>query len=77
MSNPVFNALNGQQQPIMANLQNAISQLRANPAEILRQRGLNIPAGMNDPQQIIGHLLQSGQVSNGRLAQVQQMMMKR
>lgn len=73
MSNPVFAALNGQAQAPMMNLQNALSQLRANPSAILRQAGLNIPDGMNDPRQIIDHLLQSGQVNQNRIAQVQQM----
>ena len=33
-----------------------IQQLRRDPAAVLRQRGLNIPAGMNNPQQIVQHL---------------------
>ena len=51
-----------------------ISQLRANPAAMLKQRGLNIPDGMNDPQQIINHLIQTGQINNSRLQMAQQMM---
>lgn len=53
-----------------------MNQLRANPAALLRQRGLNVPDGMNDPQAIINHLLQTGQISNSRL-QMAQMMMRR
>ena len=51
-----------------------MNQLRANPAAMLKQRGLNIPAGMNDPQQIINHLMQTGQINNSRLQMAQQML---
>ena len=60
-----------------ANPQQLLRQLRADPAGMLKQRGLNIPAGMNDPQQIISHLVQSGQVPNARLQQIMQMMGRR
>lgn len=55
MSNPMI----PQQQP---NIPPALQQLRANPAQVLQQVGLNIPQGMSDPNAIIQHLLQSGQV---------------
>lgn len=48
-----------------------LQQLKANPAQILKQRGLSIPDGMTDPQQIINHLIQSGQVGNQRLQMLQ------
>ena len=77
MSNPLFAALNGgAAQPAMLNMQNALAQLKANPAAILRQAGLNVPDGMNNPQQIVNHLLQSGQVNQNRLAQAQQAAMQ-
>lgn len=56
------------------NQQQALAQLRANPAATLKQAGLNIPEGMNDPRQIINHLLQSGQISNPRLQAAQRML---
>ena len=55
------------------NPQQALAQLRANPAQMLKQAGLNIPDGMTDPQQIISHLLQTGQVTNPRLQMAQKM----
>lgn len=61
-------------QPKQPNFQQALSQLRGNPAWTLKAAGLNIPDGMNDPQQIVSHLLQSGQVSNPRLQMAQRMM---
>lgn len=54
--------------------QDAMQQLRANPEQMLKQAGLTIPAGMNDPQQIVNHLMQSGQVSSPRLQMAQRMM---
>ena len=54
-----------------------IQQLRRDPAAVLRQRGLNIPAGMNNPQQIVQHLIQSGQVPQSRYMQAMQMMGRR
>ena len=54
-----------------------LQQIRQNPAAILQKAGLNIPAGMTDPQQIIQHLMQSGQVSQQRYQQAMQMMRKR
>lgn len=53
-----------------------LQQLRSNPVSVLQQAGYNIPAGMNNPQQIIQHLLQSGQVSQNKFAQAQQMAAK-
>lgn len=58
----------------LGNQPNMMNQLRANPAAMLKQRGLNIPDGMTDPQQIINHLLQTGQINNSRLQMAQQMM---
>lgn len=54
--------------------QKALSQLQTDPAGTLKQAGLNIPDGMNNPQEIVQHLLQSGQVTHGRFAQAMQMM---
>lgn len=51
-----------------------LQQLRQNPAMMLRQAGYNVPANITNPQQIVNHLLQTGQISQGRLAQAQQMM---
>lgn len=69
MSNPLFSQLGGAvpQNPIQM-----IQKLRSDPAGMLRSRGLQIPNGMNNPQQIINHLLQSGQVPQCRYAQVLQ-----
>lgn len=57
--------------------QQAMSQLQADPAGVLMGIGLNIPAGMTNPQQMVQHLLQSGQVPQSKFAQAMQMMMGR
>ena len=69
----IYDNLN--QQP--RNPMQMMNSLRANPAAVLRQRGLNIPDGMNNPQQIIQHLLSSGQITNGKLQMAMQMMGRR
>ena len=52
--------------PVQMNPFQMMSQLQRNPAAILRQRGLQIPDGMTNPQQIVQHLLQSGQIPQAR-----------
>lgn len=51
-----------------------LGQLKANPQGFLSGKGFNVPEGMTDPNQIIQHLLQSGQISNARLSYAQQLM---
>lgn len=70
----IFDSLSGMKQQ---NPMQMVQQLQANPAAMLRSRGLNIPDGMSNPQQIVQHLVQSGQVPNSRLQQIMQMMGKR
>ena len=44
-------------------LQN-LQQFKANPMQMLMQRRFNVPPNMaNDPQAILNHLMQTGQVS--------------
>ncbi len=51
-----------------------LSQLKQNPAAVLQQAGLNVPANLTNPQQIVQHLMQSGQVPQARYQQAMQMM---
>ena len=47
------------------NVQNALRRLQENPKEFLKKVGVNVPDEMmNDPQAIVMHLIQTGQVSN-------------
>ena len=47
----------------MNNIMSFLPQLQSNPFQILTQRGFKVPNGMNDPQQIVKHLMNTGQVS--------------
>lgn len=70
MGNPLFNALGGMggNNP-MALLQ----QLRSNPIAVLRQRGFNVPDNISDPNAIIQHLMNSGQINQSQYNQARQM----
>lgn len=52
--------------PLLKNQVNPMQmmeQMKNNPVQFLMNRGLNIPQGMNNPQEIVQHLLNTGQVS--------------
>ena len=68
----LFDQLSQQQNPMQM-----MQQLRQNPAAVLQRAGLNVPAGMNNPQQIINHLMQTGQVTQQRYQQALQMLGRR
>lgn len=67
MSNPLY------QQMRSPNPMQMFNQLRQNPAQFLKQAGFNIPANLNDPNAIIQHLMNSGQVSQQRYEQARKM----
>lgn len=70
MPNPLFNALGGNQ---MGNMMQMLTQLKQNPLSLLQRAGYNIPTNLNNPQQIIQHLTQTGQINQNQLNQAQQM----
>lgn len=72
MANPFFNALGGSAMGSMNPMQ-MLSQLKSNPLGLLRQAGFNVPDNMSNPQAIIQHLMNSGQISQSQLTQAQQM----
>lgn len=47
-------------------------QLRQNPAQLLAQR-FNVPTNLNNPQEIVQHLLNSGQISQDQVNSAMQM----
>ncbi len=52
--------------PLLKNQVNPMQmmeQLKNNPVQFLMNRDLSIPQGMNDPRQMVQHLLNTGQVS--------------
>ena len=62
---------------MMNNLQGIMQmlpQIKANPMQFLLQRKLNIPQGMtDDPNAILNHLLQTGQISQNQVNSAYQM----
>lgn len=56
----------------MNNLFTMLQQLQSNPMQMLARR-FNLPQNMNDPQSIIQHLLNSGQISQDQVNQAMQM----
>lgn len=72
MANPFFAALGGRTMGNINPMQ-MLSQLKSNPLGLLRQAGFNVPGNMNNPQDIIQHLMNSGQISQQQLNQAQQM----
>ena len=67
------NPLTGQLMANRTNPMQMLQQLRANPMQFLRQAGYNVPNNLNDPNQIIQHLMNSGQISQQRYEQARQM----
>ena len=53
-----------------------LQQLKANPMQMLLQKRMNLPQNMstNDPQAILNHLVQTGQVSQQQINNAYQMM---
>lgn len=54
------------------NLLSLYQKMRQNPMSLLQSR-YQIPQGMNDPNEIIQHLLNSGQVSQAQVNQAMNM----
>ena len=72
----LYDRLGGQSLAPTNMLQQAIETSKANYVNILQQKGLTIPNGMTDPQQMVQHLVQSGQVPQARYQQAVQMMQR-
>lgn len=50
-----------------------LTQLQANPLAMLKQAGFNVPTNINNPQDIIQHLMNSGQITQKQLNDARQM----
>ena len=50
-----------------------IQQLKANPIQFLQRAGFNVPSNLNSPNDIIQHLMNSGQVSQDAYNRARQM----
>lgn len=82
MSN-LFNSLGNKNQQVNFQQINTdpnkmLQQLKNNPSSFLKNRGFNIPDGINintnNPWSIINGLMKSGQIGNSRFQQVMQLM---
>jgi len=67
MSSPIFQQY--QQKP---DLMTMLSQLKQNPAAMLSAK-YSVPQGMTDPNEILQHLLTTGQVSQDQVNKLMQM----
>ena len=83
MPNPLFNMLTGRtnqpnvqaSMPGPQNMQDAMGQLRSNPAQMIRNAGYNVPDEIiGNPQATVMHLIQTGQVSSPMMQRIQPMM---
>lgn len=53
------------------NMQEQLKQLQSNPKEFIQRTGLNIPEEiMNNPQAMVMHLINSGQVGGPMLQRI-------
>lgn len=66
MNNPMAGNMRG------LNQMQLLQQLRQNPIQVLRQAGLNVPDNLSDPNSIIQHLMNSGQITQQRYEQARQ-----
>ena len=71
--NPLMNKQTAQQSQMPTNPMQLMGHFMQNPVGALRQAGFNIPDGLNDPRQIVNHLINNGQLNNSRLSQLQNM----
>lgn len=57
----------------MNNILGMLNGLMSNPVSMLMQKGFNIPQNLNDPQQIVQHLLNTGQISQDQVNKAMEM----
>jgi len=62
--------------PILSSIQ-MVNWIKQNPSAALKQAGINIPDGMNDPQQILQHMLNNNQGYQQKYQQILSMLGKR
>ena len=61
--------------PTLNNMMQMLQSFKANPMQMFMQRRLNVPQNMmNDPNAIVNHLLQTGQISQAQLNAAYQQM---
>lgn len=66
MSNPFYSATGNP-------MSSMLNQLKSNPVQFLMHRKFNIPSDMTDPNDILNHLVSSGQVDQNAVNRAYQM----
>jgi len=62
-------------QPKMTNMQDAMTQLKHDPAGMIKQAGYNVPEEyVNNPQTAAMYIIQSGQVAGPLMKRIQPML---
>lgn len=70
MANPLYQELNRK-----VNAQDALRELKMNPAQLIKQAGYNVPANIaNNPQAAVMHIIQSGQVRSPVMGMLNRLM---
>ncbi len=70
MANPLYQSM----QPQSSNMMQMLQNLKQNPMQFLIQRKFNVPQNVqNDPNAIIKHLMDTGQVSQQQYNKAMQM----
>lgn len=60
---------------LQSSINSELKALQTNPVQYILSKNLNIPSNIgNDPQTIVQHLVNSGQVSPQKVAQLRQML---
>lgn len=60
---------------LQSSMNSELKALQTNPVQYILSKNLNIPSNIgNDPQTIVQHLVNSGQVSPQKVAQLRQML---
>lgn len=62
----------GNSAPVQKNPMALMNEFRSNPIGILQNLGYNIPFEMSSPQQIVNHLLNTGQLMPAQMQRIQQ-----
>lgn len=68
MNNPLVNNMSQQMNPMQM-----LQQLRRNPMEFIKKAGFTVPENLDNPNDIIQHLMNTGQVSQQRYDQAVKM----
>lgn len=73
MANPLYQELSPK-----VDMRDALQQLKNNPSQLIKQAGYNVPANIaNNPQAVVMHILQSGQVRSPVMGMLSRLMGRR